>query len=151
MRPSLLPRSALIVKVEGFGMAKSSLGEFRYNGGRHRKHASASGSNPALGGIKGPARFLQSFFALKFGVVNAGQSAIANALALPIDPNTDRHNGTPTNPYISHYGYPDDKSPDTNSNKLRRGAFGPLDPYSLAISDNVAKANGLIQKKPVYI
>ena len=67
-----------------------------------------------------------------------------------IDPNTNRHNGTATNPHISHYGYSDDATPDTNSNKRKLGAFGPLGPYSLAISDNVARTNGLIRKKPVY-
>lgn len=33
---------------------------------------------------------------------------------------------------------------------MKKGKFGPLGPNSLAISDNVAKANGLSPRKPVY-
>jgi hypothetical protein len=79
-----------------------------------------------------------------------GKSVIETALGLSIDPNTNRHNGTATNPYISHYGYSEDATPDTNSDKRKLGAFGSLGPYSLAIGDNVARTNGLIRNKPVY-
>ena len=41
----------------------------------------------------------------------------------------------------THYGYPDDKTPDTNT-KNKKGAFGPLTVGSLALSDDRAKALG---------
>ena len=107
---------------------RNSIGEFIYtDGGLHGRPPSRTPS------AKGP-------------------SAIRTALALPINQNTNRRNGTATNPYFSHYGYGNDKNWDRNSNNLRLGNHGnTLTAFSLSISLNVAHANGLKVGDPVYV
>jgi len=82
-----------------------------------------------------------------------GSSAIRTALALPINQNTNRKNGTATNPYFSHYsGATWDPNKDYNSGVKHLGFHNiHLTPYSLAISANVAKAAGLTVGGPVYV
>jgi hypothetical protein len=113
---------------------RNSIGEFIYtDGGLHgRSPSGRGGSNPKAKG--------------------STPSAIKNALALPINLNTKRSSATATNPCSSHYGYGDDKTPDTNSNKRRLGNHSnTLTALSLSISLNVAHANGLKVGNPVYV
>ena len=82
---------------------RNSIGEFIYtDGGLYgRSPSGPSRPNPKAKG--------------------SAPSAIQNALALPINQNTDRRNGTATNPYFSHYGFGNDKNWDKNSNKKLPG------------------------------
>jgi hypothetical protein len=110
------------------------IGEFIYtDGGKHGKFISKSGgSTPKSKG--------------------SVPSAIQNALALALNANTDRKNGTATNPYFSHYGGSWDPNQDSGTNKYRRGNHdNTLNPLSLAISSNVAQAAGLKLGGPVYV
>jgi hypothetical protein len=86
------------------------------------------------------------------------REAVYRALNLPLNPNTDRNNGSSRNPYISHYGGDWDPNKDSNTNpppgsgrKPRGNHDNDLNANSLAISPDVAAANYLVKGKGVYI
>lgn len=86
------------------------------------------------------------------------QGAIHRAMNLPINPNSDRNNGTSKNPYISHYGWGLDPNQDSYTNPPPGSGRKPtgnhnndLDIHSLAISADVARDNHLKVGDKVYI